>query len=217
MSKPRWYEKLLETTRGRVLELLRVEPRTVAELARDLDLTGNAVRRHLTALEGDRLVEAGGVRRKGVGKPARVYRLTEEGEAYFPRAYGAVLDVLLTTLEERYSEREVEAVARSVGRRFAEEQKRAGFPLDGPLEERIRSAVRLLEDLGGAPEFECRNGGFRIRGHSCPLAAATENHPEACALAEQLLTELLDLPVGERCERNGRLRCVFDVPADGAG
>ena len=54
-----------DTTRARVVELLRREPRTVEQLAAALGVTDNAVRLHLGQLERDGIVRTAGVRRSG--------------------------------------------------------------------------------------------------------------------------------------------------------
>lgn len=211
MPKPRWYEKLLTTTRGRVMTLLRAEPRTVSEIADALDLSGNAIRRHLTALEGDGLVETTGVRREGVGKPARIFRLTDEARDFFPRAYAAVLNELLAVLESRGSAEEVEGLLRDVGRRLALQAKEAGFREADSVEVRVRQAAALIEDIGGLPSVERTNGSFRLVGKSCPLAGVIEEHALACGVAEALLEELVGTRVSQLCRRNGRPTCIFEI------
>ena len=100
----RWREKLMASTRGRVLSLLRRSPRTVNDLAAELGLTDNAVRLHLASLEAEGLVEQEGVRR-GAGKPAHVFRLTDEADSLFPKAYSAVLNEVLATVQRREGDR----------------------------------------------------------------------------------------------------------------
>ena len=64
---------------------------------------------------------------------------------------------------------------------------------------RIEAALRILKDLGGSATFEKSEGKHFIRGHGCPLAAATSRHPEACLIAETLLSEIIGAPVKECC------------------
>jgi predicted ArsR family transcriptional regulator len=54
MQPSRWIERLLASTRGEIIALLR---RSVGEMAEELKLTDNAIRSHLAALERDGLVE----------------------------------------------------------------------------------------------------------------------------------------------------------------
>ena len=86
-----WRQRLLESTRGRVLALLRGSEQTVNELARALGLTDNAVRLHLSGLERDGLwsnTVRGG---SGRVKPAYLYRTTASAETLFPKAHEVVL------------------------------------------------------------------------------------------------------------------------------
>ena len=51
-----------------------------------------------------------------------------------------------------------------------------------------------------------------IRGYSCPLTSVVRDHPEACRIAEALLTELTGLPIHEHCDRDeSSPRCCFEV------
>lgn len=202
-----WNQRFFESTRGRIIILLRRASCTVEELAQALDLTDNAVRAHLATLERDGLVRQRGARR-GSGKPAFVYELTPETEQLFPKAYGAVLRELLNVLNEHIPPDEVEALLRIVGRRIAAEWH---MP-PGNLRTRLEGAVDVLNELGGMAELELRDDTYSIHGYSCPLAAAVPGHPEVCRLAETLLTELVGVPVHEQCERDEMPCCCFVVP-----
>ena len=63
MQRTKWNKRLLASTRGRILALLRDEHRTVNDLSAALHLTDNAVRAHLLSLERDGLVQQRGMRR----------------------------------------------------------------------------------------------------------------------------------------------------------
>jgi predicted ArsR family transcriptional regulator len=206
-----WDERFFESTRGQIVTLLRRSGRTVEELARALGLTDNGIRAHLAVLERDGIVrQRGSVRRSsGGGKPAFVYGLTEEAEDLFPKAYEPALRRLLEVLSERLGSGESEALLRSVGRRLAEEHSTRA---DGA---RLESAVEVLNELGGLAELEEHDGGFVIRGYSCPLAGVTPDHPEVCRMVETLIAELAGVPVHERCDRGERPRCCFEVAAAG--
>src|SRR5947209_18453117 len=70
-----WRKRLMESTRGRILETLREGARTVNHLAAALKLTDNAVRAHLLSLERDGLIVQSGTQ-PGFRKPHAVYVLT---------------------------------------------------------------------------------------------------------------------------------------------
>lgn len=211
MSSMSWYQRLLTSTRGKLISLLRRETRTVEELAQALDLTDNAVRAHLATLERDGLVQQQGVRRTGgSGKPAYAYALTVDAERLFPKAYGPVLHALLDVLQERMSPQDVEKVLRETGRRIAAEQQMEGkAESGGDQSHRLALAVDLLNALGGLAEVEEQGGAMIIRGYSCPLSAILPGHPEVCKLAEALVSEVAGMPLYECCERGDVTHCCF--------
>src|SRR5436190_23690399 len=86
-------------TRGQVVARLRRGPATVEELAKELKLTDNAIRLHLTSLERDGMVQRAGVRRTpSAGKPASLYELHKDAEVMLSRAYAPVLEALVDVL-----------------------------------------------------------------------------------------------------------------------
>src|SRR5919202_1888957 len=124
MPVTRWDDRFFETTKGRILALLRRGSRTVEELAGALGISDNAVRPHLGALERDGVVRQRGVRPTG-GKPAAVYEVAPEAERLFTSAYVPVLTQLVAVLEERLTPGKLESLLKEVGRRLAATAGRA--------------------------------------------------------------------------------------------
>jgi predicted ArsR family transcriptional regulator len=197
-----------EGAAGRIIGLLRRGGMTVDELAARLGLSGNAVRPQLAVLERDGLVERAGMRR-GASRPAQVYALSREADLLFSRAYVPVLTELLHVLASRLERAEFDAVMREVGERLM-----AGRPRPtGDVRQRAEAASELLNSLGGLARVEQQNGSLLIRSDGCPLAAATQRHPEACNAMESLLSEFTGLRVTKCCDREERLRCCFELDA----
>jgi predicted ArsR family transcriptional regulator len=203
-----WDQRFFASTRGRLVSLLRGQGRTVDELAKAVDLTDNAVRAHLATLERDGLVRQEGIRRGGgSGKPAYAYRLTDDAEALFPKAYGEILRQLLQLLSLRLEPAELEATLRELARRLAE-----GHHASGPPAERLAAAVSYLDELGGMAEWRAEAAGYLISGRTCPLAGILPGNPEVRRLAELVLAEVTGLPVHEHCQKTAA-RCEFSVAA----
>ena len=205
---PPWRKRILESTRGQILSLLRTHDRTVDELATELGLTDNAVRAHLISLERDGFVEHLGTR-AGSRKPHVVYTLTSVAEHVFPKSYGPLLDLVLGAMSRRLEASRMRRAMREVGREIAVENL---ANLKGKSrQQRIDAALRLLSDLGGAATFERVDGTDIIRGRGCPISAATANHPEACLIAESLLSEIIGTRVKEHCRRGTNPSCCFEI------
>ncbi len=210
-----WRERLFKSTRGKILDLLRTRERTVNELAAELHLTDNAVRAHLASLERDRLVTQSGLK-PGIRKPHTMYAIGPEAEQLFPKAYGRLVSLLMSIFSRQIRSRNLRAGMRAAGRAMAREHLRE---LEGKTrQQRIDAALRILKELGGAATFRKEAGKHFIYGNGCPIAAATANHPEACLLAESLLTSVIGSPVKECCIRGPAPSCRFEVKSRrGAG
>jgi len=203
-----WRERLFKSTRGKILELVRTEERTVNDLADALRLTDNAVRAHLASLERDRLITQSGMK-PGLRKPHVTYTLGPEAEHLFPKAYGRLVSLLMSIFSRQIKPRNLRAGMRTAGRSVAHEHLRE---LQGKTRgQRIDAALGILKELGGTASFREEDGKHFIYGNGCPIAAATANHPEACLLAESLLTEIIGSPVKECCLRGSTPSCRFEV------
>jgi len=201
-------ERFLTSTRGRIILLLRRESRTVNELAHALALTDNAVRAQLTALERDGLVRQSGSR-PGRRKPNVTYDLTPKAEQLFPRVYGVLLHHLLDVLKEGISSKMLEDVVRTVGHRLAQNYRpavQAGQP-----QERVDQAIAVLRELGGFCEQHEGNEKVLLQCFECPMAEAVAGHPEVCLLVETFLTDVLGVPVHQRCQADPTPQCRFEI------
>jgi predicted ArsR family transcriptional regulator len=206
MGVTSWDERFFESTKGRILGLLRRGSRTVDELAGELGITDNAVRIHLSTLERDGVVRQRGVRQTG-GKPAYSYEVAPDADRLFSRAYRPVLVELVSVLEQRLSEEEVALILRDVGRGLALSKSAS----NGSRRERVQAAAAVLNELGGIVDVDEREGATFLRGFSCPLSDAVRAHGGTCRAVETLVSEIVGAPVRECCERGEKLRCCFEV------
>jgi len=199
--------RFFESTRGRIVLLLRESGKTVNELAEALGLTDNAVRAHLLSLERDRLVESGGTV-KGFRKPHQVYQLTSEANEHFPRAYGTLFNRFISVLKRTLSPSALVSDLRQTGSELGRE---VAADRSADDREKLEKCIVALEELGGAANLVTDNGQTMIRSESCPFAEAVAEHPEVCQVAEAMIAEMTDRPVREICDRTEKPRCRFVV------
>jgi predicted ArsR family transcriptional regulator len=205
---PAWHQRFLASSRGKILALLRTESRTVNELAEALALTENAIRSHLTSLERDGLIQQLGMRR-GFRKPHVLYSLAPEAEQLFPTAYGSLLRHALTVFGRQLSTQELQASLRDIGRTAADEH--LDHVKGKTRNQRIEFALSLLKTLGGDITVQDGEGKRFIHGNGCVFSAVTVHHPEACLIAEALLSEIIGVPLKERCQHGEAPRCCFEI------
>lgn len=196
-----------ESTRDRIVGLLRRGPKTVEELAGTIGLTDNGIRMHLAALEQAGTIRQSGVRRTGMaGKPATIFEMEPAAELQFSRAYAPLVSELVKVLSERLSSEDLVAIMRETGRRLA-----GGATLPGDFEARLRATVDLLNQLGALATVEEGQGRFHVQGIGCPLSAAVARCPEVCTAVEELLVALTGGTVEPQCQHGDRPACRFLV------
>jgi predicted ArsR family transcriptional regulator len=199
-----------ETSRGRIVELLRAGGMTVDEIAAGLGLSRNAVRVQLTSMERDGLVHHARSERRTT-RPSHIFELTHDTREGLSKAYVPFLTHLTGTLARRQTPKELSALMREVGRSLAE-TLRARAVTSGPLAARAAAAsVTLNDELGAVTRVEPVNGHFVIRGHGCPLAAVTAGHAVACLAIETFIAEMTGSQVRECCTRQDPPQCCFEI------
>ncbi len=193
-------------TRGRIIELLLKDRRTVEGLAEALGVTRNAVRSQIALLQREEVVEVQG-QLKGSRRPAAVYGIRAGAEVGSSRAYPVVLSALVRVLGDRLPPRQFGSIMKEVGQGMA-----AAVPRPvGNARERAAGAVNVLRSLGSLAEMSEKGGKIVIRGNGCPISRAVQADVRSCKAMESFLGTLTGLPVTERCEHGDRPGCRFEI------
>lgn len=199
-------KNLFGQSRWQIILSLRKRPQGVKELSKELGVTDNAIRPHLSFLERDGLVEQKGIKQSG-GKPAHIYELTEEAEQLFPKAYGVLLANMLSELRENLSDTEFTSIIIATADRLSKRWR----PANGDILNRMETGIDVLNELGGLAEIFREDGKDYMKGYSCPLSDATKDHHEVCHLAEVLLKDLTGLELERCCTYDPKPKCCFQV------
>ncbi len=201
--------------RDRVLLQLKTRgAQTAAQLAERLDVTPMAVRQHLAVLEEEGLVDHT-ARKRRVGRPARVWRLTPQASERFPDTHADLTVELLSAMREVFGEEGVDRLihARSLKQRAAYRSRLPGP--DAPLPERVAALSALRRDEGYMADFsEEADGSFLLVENHCPICAAATLCQGFCRDELELFREALgpDAEV-ERSEHllAGARRCAYRI------
>jgi DeoR family transcriptional regulator, suf operon transcriptional repressor len=202
-------QQLLDSSRGRIVTVLRTGGLTADDIARTLGLTRSAVRIQITAMERDGVVRKVG-KRPGTTRPSYVFELTPEVEQLLSKAYIPLLTGLVDVFAEALPGDQIEALLRKIGIGLAQQVTR-GKRVSGGLESRAAAASAMMNEHLGAMTRVESNGAIVIRGAGCPLAALTGKHKGVCLAMESLVTAIVGVPVKECCDRDDRPRCCFEM------
>lgn len=204
-----------EKTRDKILLRLKMRgPHSAAELAELFGVTGMAIRQHLSALQAEGLVHAVEERRP-VGRPARVWRLTEEAAERFPSGYGDLAIEVLAAVRDSLGESALDKVLQErVDRQIA--HYRAQMPGEGStLPERVARLAELRREEGFLPEWsQVDDNTCEMIENHCPVGRAAQNCAGLCHNELRLFEETLgeDVTV-ERTEHilDASRRCAYTI------
>jgi predicted ArsR family transcriptional regulator len=187
-------------TRDAVARLiLERGPQSAASLAERLGLSAAGVRRHLDALVADGLLrecEPRPTARRGRGRPARVYALTDAGRSDFPHAYDDLATTALRYLRHAGGDDAVTAFAEH---RAGELTKQLREHIDlrvgaGSTASTVTRAAALADGLtasGYASTTEAAAAGVQICQHHCPVAHVAAEFPQLCEAETRAFAEVL--------------------------
>lgn len=201
----------IKNTRERVLKTLLTKERcTINELAEAVNLTPISVRHHVNRLEQDGLVTST-EERHGVGRPRRVYFLTEKGREQFPTRYIQLTLRLLERLKESMPPSMVNRLFSQIAEEMAAEYRSDLEEMS--TEQRLEMVKRLLSAEGFSVEWELKGSYYQIHQKNCPYFHVGQNHPEVCSVDQTLISTILNVPAQKiRCLLHGDNHCTYLVP-----
>lgn len=189
MVSPVLKENPENTHQAVIFHLKRQGEMTVAELCELLGITSMAVRRHLSGLQQDGLIECRLVR-KSRGRPSYYYRLTSKAESLFPSAINNFAMEMLDAVHEAKGQ---EGVMELLSLRNEALLKKLLPELETlSLEHRIAAVVKIFSENGYMTEFKrLEDGNFFIYQQHCAVHNLATKYRQLCHLESQLLERLI--------------------------
>lgn len=203
----------MSETREYILRLLLERQRcSINEIAEAVGINPISVRHHINKLEAERLI-AWEDQRHGIGRPRRVYYLTEAGLEKFPSRYVQLTVRLLKQLKTTLPHEVVAQLFRNMAQELAT-QMAEGVDLEKmDTSQRLDLITHLLEREGFTVEWEEEEDRFILREKTCPYYRVGQEHPEICLVDETLIASVLDMPVKKvACILDGDQMCTYSIP-----
>ncbi len=184
-------------TKERILELLLGGSKGAREIADKLQIQKSAVRVHLESLQS-----LGAVRSKfkieKMGRPKKVYELTEKGREFFPRKYDLFLNLVLEKIAGKKGEGEareiIEAIAEDIASDIRAKIDKTNHQSDD-LEESLKIINDASNQMGFASslEREEKDKSFYIQSKNCILhKVASSNQDIIChGLHDKIISKSL--------------------------
>jgi DeoR family transcriptional regulator, suf operon transcriptional repressor len=202
----------MTSTRERVLKTLLAKQRcTINELAESVGINPISIRHHISKLQADRLVDSE-EELHGVGRPRRIYFLTENGLEQFPTRYMRftirLLEQLKGTMPPAMVEQLFSQMATDLMDDYLDEAATDGLN----MEERLNLMQDVLSKEGFTVEWERQGENYHIREINCPYLHISQTHPEVCSVDQTVISAMLNVPAEKiHCVLNGDAHCTYVV------
>ncbi|HEY9901043.1 MAG TPA: iron-sulfur cluster biosynthesis transcriptional regulator SufR [Candidatus Sericytochromatia bacterium] len=218
------------STKQDILQFLLKEAQATAqELADALEVTPQAIRRHLKDLEAEGLIEYKSTQ-VGMGRPQHVYHLSRQGRvsvaarlAYrFPNRYEEFAVSLLDALTETLGQEQASSILRKQWERKARAYRdRVGT---GSVAERVAKLVEIRQSEGYMAEWyalkpsQLDNGvgdQFILKELNCAISNVAESFPTVCGHELEMFAAVLPDCTVERTHwiNDGEHQCGYLIKA----
>lgn len=156
---------------------------TAGSMAHYLDVTPQAIRRHLKTLETSELIEHQSSQ-EGIGRPNHLYQISRKGREHFPDQYDQFALSLLNTVADTLGPEQVSKLLKHQWQSKAKEYREELG--EAPLLERMQILVKLRQAEGYMAEChpaegqETEGAAFVITEYNCAIAHIAESYPTVC-------------------------------------
>ena len=197
----------------RILQLIKTDgPKTAGELGKTLGITSMGARQHLEKLEVEGLVTSEDFR-KGVGRPKRVWALTEKAQSKFPDRHGQLTLEMLISIKNVFGETGLDQL---IDHRTssAEALYRKRLDQAQSLESKIKALVQVRSEEGYMADYEKAGDGFVFLENHCPICTAASACQNFCRSELKVFQKLFEgLAEVERTEHilRGARRCAYTI------
>jgi DeoR family transcriptional regulator, suf operon transcriptional repressor len=189
---------------------------TAQELATKLEISQQAVRRHLKDLATQELISYQAIAQQ-MGRPQHAYQISSKGRESLNQStsqnYSAFAVSLLGTLAETVGAEQVSQIlSKQWQRKAIEYREKLG---NGSLENRVNKLVELRKAEGFMAECHSLESdkGFMMTEHNCAISNVAESFPGICGHELEMFAQVLPDCTVERTHWiiNGEQRCGYLV------
>ncbi len=196
--------------------LLRQGEVSASAIAQSLQVTPQAIRRHLKDLEEEGLIQHKSVQ-TGMGRPNHLYELSKKGRSQFPDRSDEFAVSLLGSLSEQVGPEQMDMILRMQWERKAIEYRdRIG---EGPLKARVQALVELRRGEGYMAE--CHESDLErqyvLTEYNCAISHIAETFPNVCGHELEMFSIALSDCQVERTHWlvDGEHRCGYLIQGKG--
>ncbi|MBV9179251.1 MAG: ArsR family transcriptional regulator [Nitrososphaeraceae archaeon] len=185
-------------TKNMILNLLLDGSKTAGEIADNLQIQKSAIRIHLESLHAEHAVRSH-FKIERLGRPRRVYEITERGRELFPRKYDLILSLLLQKIEETGGHESVKKIIRSIADNMAhnirQRIKKDNNRIHSSFEESLNILNLVSNEMGFMSSlYKEDDNSYSLVSRNCILHKVALGHQDAIChdLHDRMIQKALD-------------------------
>lgn len=190
---------------------------TVDELSRQLEITRNAVRQHLAALDSDGLITPG-ISRPSGGRPEQLYVLSDDGREIFPRQYSWFAELVVDSIRDESGDDVLKERLDHMGKRIADHLRNETAPAAN-LHEQVAKLAGIMQAMGYATgDATVSEGESVIEADNCVFHNLAMKNPDICRFDLAMMAGFTDSEIDhQECMALGGNVCRFKFSAKPKG
>lgn len=199
-------------TRVKIMMLLKkTGPMPIDDLSKELNITPMGIRQHLLCLQRKGIIDYV-IKRKGIGRPAFLYRLTEKADNLFPKAYDALIANTFRYLEKNEGRNKIDAIFKWRKNILLKDTQEA-LSDKKSLQDKVYGLKDILESRGYVVDLDETNNQYSLKQFNCPIYKVASKFKEACKYELQMYKDLLGKEVNrQQCMSEGDPSCTYLIP-----
>jgi DeoR family transcriptional regulator, suf operon transcriptional repressor len=170
-------------TKKIILTLLLKGPKTAGEIADKLRIQKSAIRTHLESLRAEQAIKSY-FKVEGLGRPRKIYEITDSGRELFPRKYDLFLSLVLQRIEDTEGHEHTKKIIKSIADMMAQSIQDKINSTSANLEESLGILNSASKEMGFMSSLYKEKGDsnvYSIISHNCIVhKAAISNQDAIC-------------------------------------
>lgn len=199
-------------TREKIILLLKKRgPLAIDELSRELSITSMGIRQHLLSLERRGLIEYI-TKRRGIGRPAFLYKLTKQADSLFPKEYDKFIINIFRDIEKHDGRQKIEEILKWRKTRMVKEAREV-LADKKSMHDKLEGLKDILESDGYLAELAESDTHFTLKLFNCPIFGVASEFKEICRYDLQIMKDLVGKEISrEECILDGNPSCTYTMP-----
>ncbi|MDQ6723264.1 MAG: ArsR family transcriptional regulator [Thermoproteota archaeon] len=162
------------------MDILLEGPKSLGEITDKLQIQKSAVRVHLDTLQSENAVESD-FQTERMGRPRRIFMLTQNGRELFPRKYDLILSMIVKNISETNGKEQarkvIESIADDLTNNIRHKIKKNGY--SDNFEESLKIFNLVSNDMGFVSSIiKEEDNSFSLLSKNCILHRVALSHQE---------------------------------------